>query len=45
MTIKHKKMDKHVNKLAARRPVRARNKKCIALPREEISENEIAAAF
>lgn len=42
MTIEHKKSRTNGTQMAARRPVRMKNKKCIALPREEISNDSIA---
>ena len=41
MTIEHKKSRTNGTQVAARRPVRIKNKKCIALPREEISNDNI----
>lgn len=45
MTIEHKKSRTNGIKVAARRPVRMKNKKCIALPREEISNDSIAGGW
>lgn len=42
MTIEHRKSRSNAKQSAARRPVRMRNKKCIALPREEISNDSTA---
>lgn len=42
MTIEHRKSRTNGTLMAARRPVRMKNKKCIALPREEISNDSTA---
>lgn len=44
MTINHNVLFEKEKKIAMRRPVRDKNKRTIALPREEIAGNDLKAA-